>query len=249
MHVSIPELVFIVIGATKKYPMKQTAETALDIPLMQYWEGSLDPKIEQISKDWASMHPELKYVRFDFVSARDFIAKYLTSQHVEAFDMCHLPAMQSDYFRVCHSLLRGGLYVDCGTEPKVTIPVRKWLTTGSVYLLRMDTGRIWNGCIVSNAHSKLLDSVLTMITKNILNRCDLFGRPSNDVLWVTGPANYQHFRIPKNRKDYKVELFDEGQFFVRRHDFSHKQNGRHWSEVQKRTTIFRIENEMESNER
>ena len=73
---------------------------------------------------------------------------------------------------------------------------------------------------------------------NILTKKDLLGRVSNNVLWVSGPANYQHLRLAECREKNEVVLIDDATYYERKDDLPHKQNPLHWSFKQQYECIY-----------
>ena len=206
--------------------------------LVQYWAGNSEPEIDRLCELWKDLYPELKYQRHDYDSAAAFIRDNLPREMAAAFHKCKLPAMQSDVFRLCYAYSVGGFYVDCGTRPVARFPLTTGPLPGELYLLRMDTGRIWNGLILAHARHPALAKILEQVISNVLNERDHFGRPSNDVLSVTGPVNYQDLRTPRNRDKYKVTLFDEDGYLERVQDLKHKRPGWHWQCRQRAESIY-----------
>jgi len=95
----------------------ETSSSRADIPkvIVQFWHD-LDTTPEDVQECLDSWEPlknqGLTRLLFNEDEAGRFIGKGLGAPYVAAFDLCHHPAMQCDYFRLCYILLNGGFYVD-----------------------------------------------------------------------------------------------------------------------------------------
>lgn len=83
--------------------------------LVQFWNDreAIPDDVATCMQTW---HPVaergIKRLLFDNRSATEFIAAHLGDRHLEAFRLCHHPAMRADYFRLCYIHVAGGIYVD-----------------------------------------------------------------------------------------------------------------------------------------
>ena len=180
--------------------------------LVQYWQGPKDDNVEDFSRAWREAYPDLGYKIFDFASAKAFLRGTKIKGVAEAFEKCKLPAMQSDVFRLAYVYVCGGLYIDCGTRLIKPIARELWPVENELLLLRMDTGRVWNGFLFAQSEHEALREIVETVIANILGRHDRFGNPSNNVLAVSGPVNFQHLRLPPNRKKFNVTLLEEEEY-------------------------------------
>lgn len=206
--------------------------------LFFFWEGLKNEQLQQLQSQWIRLYPELIAREHNRASALQFINQHFDSRTAEAFEMCKPAAMQSDLFRVCSIVAKGGLYVDCATKPIKKLSVDIFNLDSKLILSRMETMRISNSFIAAKKEHPALLDILETIVNNIHGQSDQFGRPSNDVLWVTGPANYQHLRLPTNREVLNTILVEEDKIFERINDLPHKKNGKHWTELQKSQSIY-----------
>ena len=95
--------------------------------IVQFWDNP--DRIPQDVRNCLDSWHQLEALGFERLlfndrSARVFIAKALSAQHVEAYEKCYHPAMKSDYFRLCFLLSQGGCYIDaddacCGTKAEL----------------------------------------------------------------------------------------------------------------------------------
>ena len=162
--------------------------------LFFFWEGLKNERLQQLQSQWAKLYPELITKEYDRASGLQFINQHFDFRTAEAFEMCKPAAMQSDLFRVCSIVAKGGMYVDCATKPIKKLSIDIVNIDSTLVLSRMETMRVSNSFIAAKKENPALVEILETIVNNIHNQSDQFGRPSNDVLWVTGPANYQHLR-------------------------------------------------------
>jgi len=83
--------------------------------IVQYWHNlnQLPDDIEECISSWRSWKDNgFTHHLFDANSARKFIKESFGTREEQAFDRCYHPAMQSDYFRLCFLLAKGGCYID-----------------------------------------------------------------------------------------------------------------------------------------
>ena len=206
--------------------------------LFFFWEGPKNDRLQKLQLEWCRTYPELTPREHNRSSALQFIKQHFSSRTAQAFEKCKPAAMQSDFFRLCSIAAEGGLYVDCATKPIKKLEFQISNIDSALVLSRMETMRVSNSLIAAKKEHPALLDILETIIDNINGQCDRFGRPSNDVLWVTGPANYQHLRLPEYRKQSKIILVEEEKIFERINDLPHKKNGNHWSDFQKSQSIY-----------
>jgi hypothetical protein len=83
--------------------------------IVQYWNN-----MEQIPQDvlaciesWKTLEEiGIRRTIFDKKQAIEYIRVNYSDRHLEAFNRCYHPAMESDFFRLCYILLEGGCYID-----------------------------------------------------------------------------------------------------------------------------------------
>jgi mannosyltransferase OCH1-like enzyme len=104
------------IQETISEPIEESS-TGAEIPkvIVQYWHdvNGIPEDVQKCFDSWEPLRAKgFKRVLFDDNKARSFISGTLDHSYVEAFDLCHHPAMRCDYFRLCYILTQGGFYVD-----------------------------------------------------------------------------------------------------------------------------------------
>ncbi len=86
--------------------------------LFQYWDTGEPPdEVARWIKGFRATNPEMEHRLFDRDRASRFIGKHLGVREQRAFDVIAVPSMQSDYFRACALLAKGGTYLDVDTVP------------------------------------------------------------------------------------------------------------------------------------
>lgn len=83
--------------------------------IVQFWDDldRLPGDVRECIESWRRLEERgFELLLFDDDGARDFIARRLGPRHEKAYDRCYHPAMQSDYFRLCYILVKGGCYLD-----------------------------------------------------------------------------------------------------------------------------------------
>ena len=96
------------------------------LPLLQYWNEVRPPVVvADRMQECKILNPRWNYLRFNRITASDFLAHVYGSDIASAFlDIC-LPAMQADVFRVAFLLHCGGLWIDAATS--LLRPVESWM--------------------------------------------------------------------------------------------------------------------------
>ena len=83
--------------------------------IVQFWDNleRLPDDVRECMKTWRKAEEQgIDRLVFDKQQARDFIYQQLGLRHLQAYDKCYHPAMQSDYFRLCYIFTEGGCYID-----------------------------------------------------------------------------------------------------------------------------------------
>lgn len=101
----------------KHLAIDSNVDSVEEIPkrVIQFWDDlkNVPSDVGECFYTWDHVE-EHGYERllFGHSQAQDFIAKEYSSEHVTAYNRCHHPAMQCDYFRLCYLLHSGGAYID-----------------------------------------------------------------------------------------------------------------------------------------
>ena len=83
--------------------------------IIQFWHdhNNMPEDVKDCIQTWDELEKKgFKKMLFDFNEAQNFIEENFSKTHFEAFQLCHHPAMQCDYFRLCYIYKNGGFYVD-----------------------------------------------------------------------------------------------------------------------------------------
>ena len=83
--------------------------------IVQFWNdlNQLPGDVRECIESWRNLEDQgFEVLLFDDDRARDFITRRLGRRYEKAYDRCYHPAMQSDYFRLCYILVKGGCYLD-----------------------------------------------------------------------------------------------------------------------------------------
>jgi len=83
--------------------------------VVQFWHDAqaIPEDVQECLDSWKPLDAQ-GFTRelFDDKKARAFISERLGQPYIEAFGLCHHPAMRCDYFRLCYILTHGGFYID-----------------------------------------------------------------------------------------------------------------------------------------
>lgn len=135
--------------------------------LFQYWDTADPPAevarwIEGVRRD----NPDLEHELFDRRSAGEFISRHFGERERRAFDVCAVPAMQSDYFRLCALLRFGGVYLDADFQSKA--PLSSLLQQAPKAMMLVWENEMVNGLMMfREAGNAFVAACLTLATDNI----------------------------------------------------------------------------------
>lgn len=100
----------------ENFPVENSSyKTEIPKVIVQFWHNLNDipEDVQECLNSWEPLTNEgFKRVLYDRAKAREFILIEFDDSYVKAFDRCHHPAMQCDYFRLCYIYLYGGFYLD-----------------------------------------------------------------------------------------------------------------------------------------
>lgn len=201
--------------------------------MVGYWHTpDLPEDIAKIREGWIANGPaEIRI--YDRDQARTFIQEHYSARELDAFDACAIPAMQSDVFRVLEIYALGGFYLDLGIE--LLARPEPFLAPGDhLVLYRRWHGRIVNNMFACKAGNAILGQIKDRILDNIAQRRD------GGVWGVTGPAVWNEITDTGNCAGVEVHSHEElAERIVRfRQDLSHKKDGNHWSDQEKKISIY-----------
>lgn len=104
--------------------------------IMQYWDQHEPPEeVEKLMDAWRDAG-DLDYVRFNRVSALEFIGRHYDERTLKCFEILNIPAMQSDLFRLLFLYVHGGIYVDADLRRKESVWPLVSLTKGALVFKR-----------------------------------------------------------------------------------------------------------------
>ncbi len=127
-------------------------------------------------------NPEMKHRLYNRDSASRFIGKHIGERQRRAFDQIAVPAMQSDYFRACALLAKGGAYVDADSVSGQ--PLRTLFSRAPYALMMTWSDHFQTGLMMFRArHDPLIAAWLEHITCNVERRVE------TNISLLTGPAS------------------------------------------------------------
>lgn len=149
--------------------------------LVQFGDDQLSAaSLVSASSSWARV-PGHEYLRFNRESARRTLRQGLDPSYLRAFDNARSATEESDFFRLCHLAVKGGIYADCDdwrTGDVTTFVAR----SRGLLLLREPQGSTANNFIAAPAGHPALLRAAVMARAALLER-------ANDSPWSkTGPG-------------------------------------------------------------
>jgi hypothetical protein len=105
----------VVQGIGEPGPMPEAFASGPRRSFALFWDDleRLPGDVGECIESWKPLESQgFDVCLFDTNAAREFIASRLGLRHENAYRKCYHPAMQSDYFRLCHIFVAGGCYID-----------------------------------------------------------------------------------------------------------------------------------------
>lgn len=202
--------------------------------VLLFWDQeALPTPVQRVVGAWRDTCPGWSVSLFSARSAEEYLSDRNGGRYAELFRSCALPAMKSDFFRLAWVLREGGLYCDLNFAPRRE---PGFVSTGhALTVCRWPHGRIVNGVFYAPPCSPELGRILEQVAQNIEQRT------SNNVWEVTGPGAW--IKVLEPIDPLRVKVIDREELMrdwiqPARHDASGRGTDRHWSEVQKRESIF-----------
>ena len=162
-------------------PPAAAGQGAIPRRVMQYWsQGEPPPELAQIMRGWAEAEG-FSYARLDRLGALRFLNEELGREWAAALRLAQHPAEESDFFRLCWLVVRGGIYADCD-DLLVGSPAGLIAGERGLVVFRESRGTIANNLLLAEpAHPVLVHAAVS--AKQALLRRD------NDSVWSkTGPG-------------------------------------------------------------
>ena len=138
--------------------------------LFQYWD-KLDPPpdVVEAAESFKSENRDFDYLLLNEKTGEDFIAQHCSRRRLEAFRACAVPAMQSDYLRLCCMDVFGGLYVD--VDNRCVRPLAGLIDQAPEAMLLTFRGNLTNGFLMFRRPGNVfLRACLDLMTQNVEER-------------------------------------------------------------------------------
>lgn len=119
--------------------------------IVQYWsQGKLPPQLVPAVESWRQAGG-FEHHLFDRAMARDFLHDRLGLDWLRAFSRAGSATEESDFFRLCHLALEGGIYADC--DDWLIGDAKALLDSGAdLALYREPSGVLGNNIIIAPPH-------------------------------------------------------------------------------------------------
>ncbi|HEV7457176.1 MAG TPA: glycosyltransferase [Roseococcus sp.] len=149
--------------------------------IMQYWDTGHPPAgLRPLIESWRGA-PGFEHHLFDRNSAQHFLRAHLGPEWSRALRLARHPAEESDFFRLCFLLVRGGIYADC--DDRLIMPLAPLVQgrTGLV-VFREPGGVIANNFLMATPHHPVLAQAAVAARQALVRR-------DHDSPWSkTGPG-------------------------------------------------------------
>ncbi|WP_200249910.1 tetratricopeptide repeat protein [Lamprobacter modestohalophilus] len=161
----------------------QIGPSAQPIPsrVMQYWnEPEPPPDIVALMQSWQHQRGT-EYQSFNRRTAMAFLREHLDISWLRAFTAARHPAEESDYFRLCYLMVRGGIYAD--TDDRLLGNVDQLIAGQSGLVVFTEPyGAIGNNLIMASPGHPMIIRAAIQAKQGLLHR-------DNDGTWSkTGPG-------------------------------------------------------------
>ncbi|AMP98901.1 hypothetical protein AY601_1995 [Pedobacter cryoconitis] len=204
--------------------------------LIQFWDNSekIPSDVKECIDSWSYLDEHgFKRLCFDDFSAECFIRTEFDDNHLQAYNMCHHPAMRCDYFRLCYLYKYGGFYLDADENylgadiepllvgaklrlnPLCYNMLNDEMVTSRCFLDNQESSEHWifyvnNNPIIAPSGHPLLNLALSRATKILLESKN----PIADIQSTTGPGNLSAslvqyaMMLDHENKQYDFEIID-----------------------------------------
>lgn len=162
-----------------------------DIPrhVVQFWDSPEPPDdIRQAMQGIRQANPDFTHHLECDSSARAFIQEHYGAEITALYDACPHPAMRSDFWRLCHLHVKGGVYVDADVISRAPLTE---ITRGADFrtLLSYSIGQPWcldNDVLICEAGNPLMQHIINVMFQRVRHVLET-GHFEN--VWVsTGPG-------------------------------------------------------------
>jgi mannosyltransferase OCH1-like enzyme len=204
----------------------------------QFWDTGTPPApVEALMTTWRTLNPDWAYTLWSHRAALEFIELNYGSRLRDAFLQCAFAAMQADVARYAILYKVGGVYADA--DLSCLKPMDEVLAANALAMTFQGWNGAWrNDLMALAAGHPMMAEILEKVVANIEVRS------SNNLWLVTGPGATtpiieKHQALPTS--NLQTFRFDEMKSKVIgfHHSLDYRLEGRHWSEAQQRTSIYR----------
>jgi tetratricopeptide (TPR) repeat protein len=158
--------------------------------LFQFWDKSSIPAdVAAVMNTWNDDSGELQRVVFDDQAAKNFIRDHYPEEHSRAFELCHHPAMKSDFIRLCYLHKLGGIYLDVDEACQDTPTALLRSISGLELALHLSSTIPYytnNNIIGAVPGHPVIELALSEALRSIIEGSKNGGRP--EVWTTTGPG-------------------------------------------------------------
>lgn len=173
-------------GALDALPDESAAADPGSAPIprsiVQFWDREEAPEsVANLMRGWADMHPDYRYQRFHYQSAREFLANHHSPEVQYAYQRATHPAQASDIFRLAYLYTEGGFYIDADDR---CVGFLSTLPAAGIQFIAYHEqfGTIGNNFIASAPGDPVVGRALTLVVEAMT-------RGDNDSIWLaTGPG-------------------------------------------------------------
>lgn len=149
--------------------------------ILQYWNTGQPPAALRPLMDSWRREAGFAYRLLDRDGARQFLLAELGAEWAAALRLARHPAEESDYVRLCHLLVHGGVYADCDDRlvgPLATLAEGR----GGLVVFREPGGALANNLLLASPRNPILAQAAIAARRALLRR-------DNDSPWgKTGPG-------------------------------------------------------------
>lgn len=157
--------------------------------VVQFWDSPDPPDDVRAAMDGLrAINPDFTFQLECDASARAFIQDHYGAEITALYDACPHPAMRSDFWRLCHLNLKGGIYIDADVVARAPLTD---ITRGTDFrtLLSYSVGSPWcldNDVLIQEAGHPLMRHIMETMFQRVRH---VLETGSFENVWVsTGPG-------------------------------------------------------------
>lgn len=215
------------------------SRAALPRRILQFWHAATIPAdVAALMRGWRHAHPGHAHLCLNDAAARAFVRRVHAPRVAQALHDCAHPVLRADLIRYAWLAVHGGVYIDADERciaPLGPLLQRVRQAPGvELMAVRKHNGCVSNSLLAAPPGSPLLWAILERTVDNILQR------RSPNIWEVSGPGVVDALVRAAPPERVRVVPLSRWRRHARVEPQLAYKSRPHWSQAQKRRSIFRV---------